>query len=143
MLELYIAKGVSMLYNQLFLFNVSAVHIRHAKSFAIERIADLLQAKGMNPEKAVMRSKAVFGEESERANLFFHNLSSCFGTEIIQKIYDYIAHKALLKETMELSSYDQVLGMMQQVYSSVLSESELKTLRQIAQANRYEIALVR
>jgi hypothetical protein len=90
-----------------------------------------------------VHSKAVFGEESEKANLFFHNLQTYFGTEIIQKVYGYIAHKALLKEKMELNSYDQVLGMMQQVYSSALSEPDLRALRQIARANRYRIALVR
>jgi hypothetical protein len=130
-----------MFYNELLLCNVSAFHLRYVRSFAIEKIADLLQAKGMNPEKAIVHSRAVFGEESERVNLFFYNLNRYFGTEIIQKVYRYIAHKALLRETMVLNSYDQVLGMMQQVYSSILSEPELRVLRQIAQANRYEIAL--
>jgi hypothetical protein len=132
-----------MFYNELLLCNVSAFHLRYVRSFAIEKIADLLQAKGMNPEKAIVRSRAVFGEESERANLFFYNLNRYFGTEVILRVYGYIAHKALLRGTMALNSYDQVLGMMQQVYSSVLSESELRAIRQIAQANCYEISLVR
>ncbi|MBE0498252.1 MAG: hypothetical protein IBX43_03315 [Campylobacterales bacterium] len=132
-----------MFYNELLLCNVSAFHLRYVRSFAVEKIADILQAKGMNPEKAIVHSRGVFGEEIERANLFFHNLNNYFGAEIIQRVYGYIAHKALLKETMALNSYDQVLGMMQQVYSSVLSESELRAIRQIAQASRYEISLVR
>lgn len=132
-----------MFYNELLLCKVSAFHLRYVRSFAVEKIADLLQAKGMNPEKAIIRSRAVFADDSERANLFFHTINRYFGTEIIQRVYDYIAHRALLRETMMLNSYDQLLGMMQQVYSSVLSESELRALRQIAQANRYEIAPVR
>lgn len=132
-----------MFYNELLLLNASAVHIRYASNFAVEKIADLLQAKGMNPEAAIMRAKSVFGEESERASLYLHNFRACFDTEIIQKIYDFIAHKALLKETMELHAYDQVLGMMQQIHRSALSEAELKGLRQIAQANRYKISLAR
>ncbi len=132
-----------MFYNELLLFNASAAHIRYASNFAVEKIADLIQAKGTTPQEAIIRAKAVFGEESERANLFIHNLHTYFGTEIIQKVYVYIANKALLKVKMELNSYDQVLGMMQQVYSSALSESELKALQQIAQANLYKIALIR
>jgi len=122
--------------------NNSAVHIRFASNFALEKISDLLQAKGMNPEVALIRAKSVFGEESEKASLYLHNLHHTFDTQIMQKVYDFITHKALLQESMQFSSYDQMLRMIQQVYPTSLSEQELRRIRHISQANKYGIALV-
>jgi len=132
-----------MFYDELLFINNSAVNIRFASSFALEKISDLLQAKGMNPEAALMRAKAVFGDESEKASLYLHNLQHAFDTQIMQKVYDYLAHKALFQESIQFSSYDQILGMMQQVYRTSLNEHELKQIKHISQANRYGIALVR
>ena len=61
----------------------------------------------------------------------------------MQKVYDYIAHKALFQEELLFSSYDQMLRMLQQSYTTALSEEELRQLRHISEANRYGIALVR
>jgi len=129
--------------NEILFLNTPIIHLRFASNFAFEKISDILQAKGMNPEVAIERAQAVFASESDKASLFMHNLQSYFDLSIMSKIYEYIARKALFQEPLSLSSYDQLLRMMQQVYSSALSESELKALRQISQANRYGIALVR
>ena len=126
-----------------FFFNNTTTHIRFVSNFAVEKISDMLQAKGMNPEIAVIRTQEVFGEESEKASLYLHNLQYFFSVDGMQKIYAFIVHKALFKEPIKFNSYDNVLRMVQQVYGSSLSEQELKQIRHIAQANHYEIALVR
>lgn len=132
-----------MFYNEIIFFNNTALHIRFARNFAVEKISDLLQAKGLNPEVAISRARAVFGEESEKASLFLHNLQTYFDKELMQKVYDFIAHKALFQEQMQFNSYDQILRLRQHVCSSALSAQELKQLKHISQANRYGIALVR
>jgi len=131
-----------MFYNEFLFINTSTVHIRFVSNFAFEKISDLLQAKGMNSEVAIMRAKEVFGEESEKASLYLHNLQHSFDTQIMQKVYEFISKKALFKETIQFGSYDQMLRMMQQVYSNSLCEQELNQIKHISQANRYGIALV-
>jgi len=132
-----------MFYNELLIFNNTQTHIRFASSFAIEKISDLLQAKGLKPEVAIMRAREVFGSESEKASLYLYNLQHFFDTEIMQKVYDFISHKALLKEPVAFNSYDAMLRMLQHVSRSSLSEQEMKQLKRIVQANDYGIALVR
>ena len=132
-----------MFYNEILFFNNSSTHIRFASNFALEKISDLLQVKGMNPEIAVIRAQEVFGKESEKASLYLHNLQSSFDAEVMQRIYEFISHKALLQEPIKFNSYDQMLRMLQQVYRSSLNEYELKQIKHIAQANHYAIALVR
>ena len=129
--------------NEILFFNTPTIHIRFASNFAFEKVSQLLQAKGMNPEVAIIRAQEVFGKESEKASLYLHNLQRSFDTHVMQKVYDYIAHKALFKEIVLFGSYDHMLGMMQQVYSSSLNEDQLKQLRHISQANHYGIALIR
>lgn len=132
-----------MFYNELLFFNNTTTHIRFVSNFAVEKISDILQAKGMNPEMAIARAQEVFGEESEKASLYLHNLKYFFSVENMHKIYDFIAHKALFKETIKFKSYDHILRMVQQVYGASLSEQELKQIKHISQANHYAIALVR
>jgi len=129
--------------NEIFFLNTPSIHIRFASNFALEKISDLLQAKGMNSEAAFIRAKEVFGEERDKASLYLHNLQVHFDEGIMNKIYDYISHKALFQEVLFLSSYDQLLRMVQNVYSTSLSEEELKKIKHISQANNYSIALIR
>lgn len=128
--------------NEILFFNTPTIHLRFASNFAFEKISDLLQAKGMNPEIAMIRAQEVFASEGEKASLYLHNLQRSFNKEVMQKIYAYIANKALFQEEFSFSSYDQILRMMQQVHSVSLSEQELRELRHISQANHYGIALV-
>ena len=128
--------------NEIFFFNTPTIHIRFASNFALEKISDLLQEKGMNPESALIRAQEVFGNESEKASLYLHNFQKSFNASIMKRIYDYISHKALFQEEIKFGSYDQILRMMQQVHTSSLSEDELKEIRQISQANNYCIALI-
>ncbi len=132
-----------MFYHEILLLNNAQSYIRFASNYALEKISELLQAKGVNPEVAIVRAKEVFGEESEKASLYLHNLQHCFNTETMQKVYDFISHKALLREAIQFSSYDSLLGMLQHVSVSPLSEPELKQIKRISQANAYAIALVR
>lgn len=129
--------------NEILFLNTPTIHLRFASNFAFEKISDLLQAKGMNPEVAIHRTQKVFAGESEKANLYLHNLQGLFDAKIMQKIYEYIAKKALFQEELSFSSYDHMLRMMQQVNTSSLSEKELKKIRQITQANHYAITLIR
>jgi len=129
--------------NEILFFNTPTIHLRFASNFAFEKISDLLQAKGMNPEVAMIRAQEVFANEGHKASLYLHNLQRSFDKVVMQRVYEYISHKALFQESFSLSSYDQVLRMMQQVYSASLSESELAELRRISTANHYGIALVR
>jgi len=128
--------------NEVLFFNTPSIHIRFVANFAFEKISELLQAKGMNPDVALVRAQEVFGNEHERASLYLHNFQRFFDTTIMQRVYEYIAKKALFQESILFGSYDQILGMMQQVYRSALNEEELKQLRQISQANHFGIALV-
>ena len=128
--------------NELFMFNPPLIHIRFASNFAIQKISDLLQDKGMNTSVAIERAQSVF-IESEKASLYFHNFQHFFDKEIMQKIYAYVSNKALFQEQISFGSYDQILGMMQQVYRANLSEKELHQIRHLSQANRYGIALIR
>jgi hypothetical protein len=132
-----------MFYNELIFFNNSTTYIRFASNFAVEKVSELLQSKGMNPEVAIIRAREVFGSESEKASLYIHNLQHFFDTEIIKKVYEYISKKALFKDTVLFGSYDHMLRMMQEVHSVSLSEAELRQIRQISQANSYGIALIR
>lgn len=132
-----------MFYNEVLFFNNSTIHIRFVSNFALQKVSDLLQAKGMNPEVAVVRAKRVFGGESEKASLYLQNLQHYFGTEVMLKIYDFIMQKALFQESIKFTSYDHMLRMIQEVYRSALDEKELKQIKQIAQANHYAISLVR
>lgn len=132
-----------MFYNELTFFNNSTTYIRFASNFAVEKISELLQAKGLNQEVAVVRAREVFGEENDRASLYLHNLQHFFDAQTIIKVYNFIMHKALFKESVRFDSYDHMLRMMQDVYSASLSEAELKQIRQISQANSYGIALLR
>jgi len=129
--------------NDILFLNTPTIHLRYASNFAFEKIADLLQAKGMNPEVAIIRAQQVFAHEGEKASLYLQNLQRSFGTDVMQKVYDYIARKALFQEQFSFSSYDQMLRMMQQVYSTSLNEEELKQLRHVSKANSYGISLVR
>lgn len=132
-----------MFYSEIFLLNTSTIHIRFVRNLAIEKISDLLQDKGMNPEVALSRASEVFGAQSEKASLYLHNLHNYFNKELMQKVYAYISNKALFQEQIQFNSYDQMLSMMQKVYKTSLSEQELKHIRRISQANHYGIALVR
>ena len=132
-----------MFYNELTFLNNSTTYVRFASNFAVEKISELLQAKGLNPEIAIIRAREVFGSESEKASLYLHNLQQSFGSELITKVYEYISRKALLKGIILFGSYDHMLRMMQEVHSVSLSEAELKQIRQISQANSYGIALIR
>lgn len=132
-----------MFYDELFFLNNTTTHIRFVSNFAVEKISEMLQAKGMNAEIAIVRAQEVFGEESEKASLYLHNLQHFFSVDSMQKIYDFIAHKALFKEAIKFNSYDHILRMVQQIHGSSLNEQELKQIRHIAQANHYAIALVR
>jgi len=129
--------------NEIFYFNTPTIHIRFASNFALVKISELLQAKGMNPEAAIKRAQEVFGDECEKASLYLHNLQTAFDEKIVQKVYAYISHKALFKEQIKFSSYDQMLRMMQQVYKIDLSEEEHRQVKRISEANHYAIALVR
>jgi len=128
--------------NELFLFNIPSIHVRFASNFALEKISHLLQERGMKPEVALSRAQAVF-QEVDKASLYFHNLQHFFDKEIMQKIYDYVSKKALFQDQISFGSYDQMLGMLQQVYRTNLSEQELYQIKHLAQANRYGIALIR
>ena len=128
--------------NEIFMFNTPIIHVRFASNFALEKISHLLQDKGMNPEIAIVRAKAVF-HEVDKASLYFHNFQHFFDKEIMQKIYAYVAKKALFQETISFGSYDQMLRMMQSVYRTNLSEHELHQIKHLSQANRYAIALIR
>jgi len=132
-----------MFYNELLFFNNTRTHIRFASNFALVKISELLQAKGMDPDVAITRAKEVFGEESEKASLYLHNIQHFFDTEIMQKIYVFISHKALFQEQVHFNSYDHMLRMLQQVSRSSFNENELKQIRHITQANHYGVALVR
>ena len=129
--------------NDILFLNTPTIHVRFASNFAFEKISELLQAKGMNPEVAIIRAQEVFGKESTKASLYLHNLQRSFDAQVMQKVYAFISHKALFKESVLFGSYDQMLGMMQQVYSTSLNEEQLRELKHIAQANHYGIALVR
>lgn len=131
-----------MFYNEILFFNNAAIHIRFASNFALQKISDLLQARGMRPEVAIARAKEVFAGESEKANLYLQNLQHYFGEEIMPRIYDFISQRALFQEPVRFSSYDHLLGMMQEVYSFSLDEQELRKLRDVATANRYAVSLV-
>lgn len=132
-----------MIYNELVFFNNSTTYIRFASNFALEKISELLQARGIDEEVAIQRAKKVFADESDKASLYLHNLQHYFGREIMRKVYEFIAHKALFQEVMQFSSYDHILSMMQQVHKISLNEQELKHIKQVSQANRYAIALIR
>jgi len=129
--------------NDILFLNTPTIHLRFASNFAFKKISELLQAKGMDPEIAIIRAQEVFGKEGVKASLYLHNLQCSFDTQSIQKVYEYIAHKALLKESVLFGSYDQMLGMMQHVYNTSLNEDQLKQLRHVSQANHFGIALVR
>ena len=132
-----------MFYDELLFLNNSTIHVRFVRNLAVEKISNLLQAKGMNPEVALSRASKVFGTESEKASLYLHNLHNYFNKDLMHKVYEYISNKALFQEQMQFNSYDQMLGMMQNVYKTSLSEEEIKHIRHISQANHYGIALVR
>lgn len=132
-----------MFYDEILFLNNSTTHIRFVSNYALEKISDLLQAKGMNPDIATVRAKGVFGQESEKASLYLHNLQGFFDSDVMQRIYDFISHKALLQEPIRFNSYDHMLRMVQQVSRSSLSEEELRQIRHISQANNYGIALIR
>ena len=97
----------------------------------------------MRPEIAFIRAKEVFAGESAKASLYLQNLQHYFGQELLSKMYEYIAHKALFQESIRFDSYDHVLRMIQEVYRFSLNEQELKQIRHITQANYYAITLVR
>ena len=132
-----------MFYNELTFLNNSTTYVRFASNFAVEKISELLQAKGLNSEIAIVRAREVFGTESEKASLYLHNLQHSFGTEVITQVYEYISRKALFKDTILFDSYDHMMRMMQETHSTSLSEAELRQIRQISQANSYGIALIR
>jgi len=131
-----------MFYNELTFLNNSTTYVRFASNFAVEKISELLQAKGLNPEVAIVRAREVFGPESEKASLYLHNLQHSFDIDIIKKVYEYISRKALFKDPILFGSYDHMLRMMQDVHSTSLGEAELRQIRQISQANSYGIALI-
>lgn len=132
-----------MIYDDFLFINYTLPHIRFTSNFALEKVSELLQAKGMTPEIATMRAQKVFAEQSDKATLYLHNIQHYFGAEIINKVYSFIMRKALYEEPIRFDSYDHLLRMMQDVYSSSLDEEKMKNIRQIAQANGYAIALIR
>lgn len=129
--------------NEIFYFNTPTIHIRFASNFALAKISELLEAKGMNPEVAIKRAQEVFGDECDKASLYLYNLQSAFDSKVMKKVYDFISQKALFQEPVKFNSYDHILRMMQQVYSTDLSEEERRQIRRISEANHYAIALAR
>lgn len=132
-----------MIYNELVFLNNSTRYVRFASNIALEKISGLLEASGMNKEIAIKRAEAVFSHESEKASLYLHNLQHYFASEIMSKIYEFIAKKALFQEVIKFGSYDQMLGMMQRVHRVSLSEQELREIKYVSQANHYAITLTR
>jgi hypothetical protein len=128
--------------NEIFIFNTPIIHVRFASNFAIEKISQLLQDRGMNPAVAIERAYSGC-QTTRKANLYLNNFSVYFDKEIMQKIYSFIAKKALFQEKILFGSNDQLIGMMQDVYNSKLSEKELFQIKHLAKANHYGIALVR
>ena len=129
--------------NDIYFLNTPTIHLRFVSNFALVKIFELLQAKGMNPEVAIKRAQEVFGEEYEKASLYLHNLHGIFDAEIMKKVYEFISHKALFQEPIHFNSYDHLLRMMQQVYRTDMSEEEHRQIKLISEANHYAIALVR
>lgn len=60
-----------MIYDEFIFLNNSTIYVKFASNFAIERISQLLQAKGMRPEIAIKRAISVYGKESEKSNSLF------------------------------------------------------------------------
>ncbi|MDF1881616.1 hypothetical protein JHD50_09920 [Sulfurimonas sp. MAG313] len=130
-----------MFYNELLFFNTSSTHIRFASNYALQKISNLLQEKGMNSEVALQRAQEVFGKESAKASLYLYNIQRSFDLEVMQKVYAYIAKEALFQSVISFASYDHVLRMMQEAHRVSLSEEEIKKIRNISQANAYAISL--
>ncbi len=122
--------------NEILLFDLATIHVRFISNFALEKISELLQKKGLDAEIAMKRAQEVFFNESEKASLFLHNLTKVVDGNVMRDIYQYIAQRALLQSPIDFYSYDQLVGMIQRNYKMNMSEEELEKIRQIAQANR-------
>ncbi len=125
--------------NELFLFNVPVIHLRFVSVFAIEKIAQILQEKGMNVEAAYERAKALFSHELEKADLYLHNLHKLLQTGEHEDAYAYLANKALFRQNFDFTSYDHMRGLLQQVRTQHLDEEQMQSLRKVLQANRYGV----
>lgn len=132
-----------MIYNEFVFFNNSTTYIRFASNIALEKISELLEERGMNQDVAMIRAKSVFAKESEKANLYLHNLQHYFGSELMPKIYEFIAKKALFQEVIHFGSYEHMLSMMQQVRNVSLNEQQLIQIKNVSQANLYAITVRR
>ena len=132
-----------MIYNELVFLNNSTRYVRFASNIALEKISGLLEARGMNKDIAMKRAEGVFSKESEKASLYLHNLQYYFGSEIMHKIYEFIAKKALFQEVIKFGSYAHILAMMQRINGISLSEQELRHIKYVSQANNYAITLAR
>lgn len=125
--------------NDIYFFNIPLVHLRFVSHFAIEKIAQILQEKGMNVEAAYERAKALFSHELEKADLYLHNLHKFFDQTEREKMYHYLAKRALFGQSMDFHSYDQLLALRQSIRQGALSEEELNTLQKVSQANRFGV----
>jgi MarR-like DNA-binding transcriptional regulator SgrR of sgrS sRNA len=127
--------------NDLFLLNVPTIHLRFASHFAIEKIAQLLQAKGMKTEVAYERAKALFQGELEKADLYLFNMTRFFTSTQREAFYQHLTERALFQEPIDFKAHDELVGILQQIKGAFLDEQTLKEVQQLAQANRLGVVL--
>lgn len=127
--------------NDIFLLNLPSAYIRVVSHYAVVKVFELLEAKGLKAEVALQRAHDVFGEELEKVSLYMHNLQTSFEKEVMEEIYRYLANKALFQDVVSLRDYDSLVGMMSQVQHKSMNTQDLEKLSQISKANRYAFAL--
>lgn len=80
-------------------------------------------------------SDFLVGQDFEN-DLMIHNILSNFNTLEYDNIVDYIANCALYSKTVDLSSYDFVIGMIQTVNTVTFDELTLQKIEKITLENR-------
>jgi len=98
-------------------------------------IASVLYKKGLEEQTAFERAEEAVGDDDETFAIMLENL--LYGCSEISKdeILDYLATVALHRQHIELSSYDQLIGMYNKIKRSAPNEKIRNSLSTIARKN--------
>lgn len=110
--------------------------IRQPVFTADEGVSLYLQKQGLEPTAAVHRAREVFGHSMLDITMGMHNLYSHYDGQIsMSQLYQTASRRALTNVRIDLTSYDSLVSLIQEIKGFSLRSDELKMLQDIAIEN--------
>ena len=97
-------------------------------------VASILYRKGIEEDKALELSKAIITADEELFSIMLHNLLNSTGLRK-EAVLEYLSKQALMKKSVDLSSYSFLVKLSQSVKNTTLQSQELDLLGDISRKN--------